>query len=150
MVPAGLVPDDMAHDIVVLVLANRHVVERNVGNTHQMVVQLAADDTLFLFRRRQCGLQLGNLGLQLFRQFRILLRHGGADVLGGGVAARLHLLNLQDDGAAFFIERDQSLRQRLQAALGQRGVESFGIVTDPFDIEHRRSRSSDHFQPGEP
>lgn len=88
-------------------------------------------------------LEIGDLGLQLFGKLAILLGHCRADFLGSGVAARLHILDGLNDGAALLVERYEALRQRLRTALRKRCIKSLGILTNPSDIKHLRSRSFD-------
>ncbi len=140
MVPAGLLADDAGHDVVVLVLAIRHVVEGNIGQARQGVVQLGGDLAVLLLGARHLVLEVGDFGFEFFRKLHVLLRHGCADFLGGGIAAGLHVLQGLDDGTALFIQRDQACGRRLRATACERRVESFGVFTYPFNVVHRRSR----------
>ncbi|MNX67835.1 hypothetical protein D3C86_989920 [compost metagenome] len=140
MVPAGLLADHTGDHIVMLVLAVGHIVERHVGKARQRVVQLGGDLTVLLLGARHVVLEVGDFGLELFSKLHVLLRHGGADLLGGGIAARLHVLQGLDDGTALFIERDQAAGGRLRAAARKRRIKGFGVFAYPFNVVHRRSR----------
>jgi hypothetical protein len=68
----------------------------------------------------------------------VLGGHGRADLLGGGVAARLRFLELGDMGARRISSssiRAGAFRSSAPRLL-QRFVELVGIVADPTDIEH--------------
>ncbi len=140
VVPAGLLAGDAGHHIVVLVLAIGHIVEGHVRQARQGIVQLGGDLTVLFLGARHVFLDISDFGFQLFRQFHVLLRHGGADFLGGGVAAGLHILQRLDDGTALFIESDQTCRRGLYAAPCKGRIKSFGVFAYPFNVVHRRSR----------
>jgi hypothetical protein len=119
-----------------LVLAVRNIGGRDVGDTRQRIGEFGRELALFVFGGRQRGLDLRDFGLQLFGELGILLAHCDADLLGGGIAARLHFLRLLNDSTAAFVERDERVGERLGATSGERRIEGGRIVTNPFDIEH--------------
>ncbi len=100
---------DMTLDVVVLILAVRHLVVRQVRDLRQLFLQRLGGRLLLLLHRRDRGLEFGDLGHQLLRGGFVLLGLGLADVLRGGVAARLRLLKLGDQRAARLVERQQLL-----------------------------------------
>ena len=95
-----------------LVGADRHIVERHIGNGRQRVAQLRVEVALDLLGPGQKRLQFADLGLQRLGPVGFAGGHRRADLLGGRVAARLPLLHLGDMGAARFVERDQGSRPR--------------------------------------
>ena len=95
------------HDIVVLVLAGRHVVERDVGQDGERASSSLSSSRSIVFGAGQKRLDLADLGLQRFGKRGVAGAHGVADFLGGGVAAFLLGLQRAEMGAPRLVERDQ-------------------------------------------
>ena len=135
---------DLAHlDIVVLVLADRHVVERHVGDHRQRVVERLVETTLLGLGALDEALDLADLGLQPLGQRHVLVAHRIADLLRGGVAAFLCLLQVDEMLAARLVPGDQVIdggaRLVLRPlALHQRIDKRLRFVANPFDVEHGR------------
>jgi hypothetical protein len=128
---------DLAHlDVVLLVLTDWNIVERQVGNDRQRIAQLGVKVALGRFALGELILQRRHLGHQRVRFSLVLRRLGGADLLRRRVAARLRLLQLGHVRAPSLVERDQLGRLRRQPARAELGVELLGIVPDPLDVEH--------------
>jgi hypothetical protein len=141
VVPPRLLADDTGNDVVVLVLADRNVVERNIGDARQGVVERRGQFPFLFLGGGKRRLDLGDLGLEPVGELGVLLCQCNADFLRRRVATGLHLLHLLDDRTALLVEFDEALRQRLGTTLGKRCIQSLGVLTNPSDIKHRRSRS---------
>ena len=86
-------------------------------------------------------LQLAHLQHQHLGGRLVLGGLGLADLLRGGVAAGLRLLDHDDLRPSLLVEADQLRRLRRRrfgrpAALGQRIGERLRVVADPLDVEH--------------
>ena len=105
-------------DVAVLVLPDRHVVERQVRECGEAsVAPRSASPALGFQLRPDRSFDLGDLGHQLARPWPRPSPLGLADLLRGGVAARLRVLELQDRGAALFVEAQEAhgeLRRALE------------------------------------
>ena len=69
----------------------------------------------------------------------VLARLGLADLLGGGVAARLRLLQFLNRGAALLVQAQNSIQRGLrivETAVRQPLEKGVLVVADPFDVEH--------------
>jgi hypothetical protein len=141
VVPTRLFADNAGDDVIVLVLANGNVVERNVRDTREGVVERGGQLPFLFLGGGKRRLDLGDLGLEPVSKLGVLLRQRDADFLRRRVATGLHFLHLLDDGTAPLVEFDEALRQRLGATLRKRCIQSMGVLTNPSDIKHRRSRS---------
>ena len=99
----------MMLDISACIGAIRHIVERHVGNLRQLLVQLGAERLLLFFQSRaSVDLELGHFGHQLVGLALVFGFLGVADFLGGGIAARLRLLEFGDGRPPLFIERQRA------------------------------------------
>ncbi len=123
-------------NIVAFILAERHIIKRNIGNGGQCVAQFLAEAALVFFRMGEKIFQFAHFGLQLFSRAHVLCGHGLADFLRGGIAALLRCLHLADMLAALFIQRNQFGRKRSSPTLCERLVEGFRVFANPFDVEH--------------
>ena len=93
--------------VVRLVLAVDDVGQRQVGDHRERVVQGSDELALLFFGALQELLQLGHFRLQLVGRGRVLGAHRLADLLGGGVAAALGLLQPGLVAAAGIVQLDQ-------------------------------------------
>src|SRR5262245_33098019 len=128
-------------DISTLVVAVGHIVGRQVGKLGKPFLQAGFRLLGCRFERRDAVLQLGDLGHQLVGARVVLLGFGLADLLGGGVAARLRLLQLGNGATAALVAAQKRLDQRVafrrrHAAPLEPTGELVGIVTNPFDVVH--------------
>ncbi len=123
-------------DVVVLVLAVRDVLERQVRDFSQRRLERGARLALGRLQLRHGRLQARDLGAEVLGRDNVLARHRRADLLRGGVAPLLRPLQFGDRGAAALVERDQPVGAGRQAAPRQPFVERFGIVADRSDIMH--------------
>ena len=132
----ALCPPSAIFDIAVLVRTLGHIIERRIGDLCELALQRGGGVLLLRFHLRDRGFQLRHLGHQRLRCRLVLLRLGLTDLLRGGVAARLPLLQFGDQRAALLVERQQALRQRFEPAALERAVEGVRIVANGFDIVH--------------
>ncbi|MNQ68715.1 hypothetical protein D3C85_832790 [compost metagenome] len=135
---AGLAPlQDL--DVVVLVLAVRHISGGQVLQSRQQVAQFGALGGFGLARIGDLGFQGLDLGLQPVGLGHVLLAHGGADGLGGGVALGQRLLPLGLGGAQVDVQR-QNARDHVSGVIHPArrpaGDEGFGVVADGSDVVH--------------
>ena len=125
-----------ALDVLVLVLAKRGGLARNVGQVSHKVVQLllksasALGQTVNLLVDGAHGL-LGGLGLVL-----LALLHQGANLLGLGVTRGLELLDLGDDGTALVVEFKELLAIPRRLAISHGGIDGIGVLANKLDIKH--------------
>ena len=123
-------------DVLVLVLAKRGGLARDVGQVSHKVVLLlleggaALGQTVDLLVDGAHGL-LGGLGLVL-----LALLHQGTDLLGLGVTRGLELLDLGDDGTALVVELKELLAVPRRLAIGHGGVDGIGVLANKLDIKH--------------
>src|SRR5690606_37037261 len=133
-------------DVIVLVLADRNVVERNIRHNGESIIQRLIELTAGCLAALDERLQLGDLALELLGELEVLGGHCLADLLRGGVLAGLRVLQLRQVGATRLILRDQirdnglSSVRRLPALL-QRLGQCLLVFADPFDVEHDASDS---------
>ena len=123
-------------DIVVLVLAVRRIVERQVGDRGELHIERRSGLPLGRLQFRHRRLEPGDLGAIIVRRDTILARHRHADLLRNGVAPLLRGLERQDRRPALFVERDQRFRAWAQPAAPQALVKSFRLLSDRSDIVH--------------
>ena len=125
-----------ALDVLVLVLAVRRGLARDVGKVSHKVVLLllesgaALGQTVNLLVDGAHGL-LGGLGLVL-----LALLHQGADLLGLGITRGLELLDLGDDGTALVVELEELLSIPRRLAVGHGGIDGIGVLANKLDIKH--------------
>ena len=123
-------------DVLVLVLAKRGGLARDVGQVGHKVVLLlleggaALGQAIDLLVDGAHGL-LGSLGLVL-----LALLHQGADLLGLGVTRGLELLDLGDDGTTLVIELKELLAIPRRLAVSHGGVDGIGVLANKLDIKH--------------
>ncbi|MNX90350.1 hypothetical protein D3C86_1223960 [compost metagenome] len=126
-------------DVVVLVLAIRHIVRGQVLQARQQVAQFGALGGFGLARFGDVGLQRLDLGLQPVGLGHVLLAHGGADGLGGGVALGQRLLPLGLGGPQVDVQR-QNARDQISGVIHPArrpaGDEGFRVVADGSDVVH--------------
>ena len=139
-----LLADDALLDIVVLVGAHRHLVERQVRDRGERLLEGSDRDLLVGFRRAHLVLQVRDAGLQLIGGGGVLLLHRLADLFREAVALFLALLGAADAVAAAIVESEYPGHRLLDgqpvpAALLQALLEGLGIVADPADVVHGRS-----------
>ena len=91
---------------------------------------------LLRFHRRDRVLEVGDLRHQGAGARVVLRLLRLADLLRGGVAARLHLLELRDRRAAPLVARDQARGLGREAAARKAAIEGFRIVANPPDVVH--------------
>ena len=124
-----------ALDVLVLVLAVRRGLARNVGQvSHEVVLLLleggaALGQTVNLLVDGAHGL-LGGLGLVL-----LALLHQGADLLGLGIARGLKFLNLGDDGTTLVVELKELLAIPSVWRLDG-DIDGIGVLANKLDIKH--------------
>src|SRR5262249_3641389 len=104
---------------------------------------------LLRFQRRDRRLQLGHLGHQLVGERVVFLGLGLANLLRGGVAARLRLLEPGDGATAALVDAQKRPDQRVifrrrHTAPPEPTGELLPILATPFDVMHGAgaSRSS--------
>ena len=123
-------------DVLVLVLAVRRGLARNVGQvSHEVVLLLlkssaALGQTVDLLVDGAHGL-LGGLGLVL-----LALLHQDANLLGLGVTRGLELLDLGDDGTALVVEFKELLAIPRRLAICHGGIDGIGVLANKLDIKH--------------
>ena len=123
-------------DVLVLVLAVRRGLARNVGQVSHEVVLLLLEgsttlgQTVNLLVDGAHGL-LGSLGLVL-----LALLHQGADLLGLGITRSLELLDLGDDGTALVVELKELLAIPRRLAVSHGDIDGIGILANKLDIKH--------------
>ncbi len=128
-----------------LVGPDGHVVERQVGDFGERLLQRLAR---LLLRRLRLGhgvLQRRDLGHQRLGARLVLLRLGLADLLGGGVAAGLHVLQRGDGGAARLVEP----MSRAAAGSAPRFVSARSSASGLSRIQRMSSMSNVPFGPVE-
>jgi hypothetical protein len=108
--------ETMMLDIVVLVLAVRHFVERQVRNFGKRGVKIAGGSFLRNLKNRNRRLQRGDFGQQRLGPLLVFRLLSFADFLRRRVAPRLSGLGGLDRATALFVERDERLRQRRKPA----------------------------------
>ena len=125
-----------ALDVLVLVLAVRRGLARNVGQvSHEVVLLLleggaALGQTVNLLVDGAHGL-FGGLGLVL-----LALLHQGADLLGLGIARGLKFLNLSDDGTTLVVELKELLAIPRRLAVSHGDIDGIGVLANKLDIKH--------------
>ena len=123
-------------DVLVLVLAVRRGLARNVGQVSHEVVLLLLEgsttlgQTVNLLVDGAHGL-LGGLGLVL-----LALLHQGADLLGLGVARSLKFLDLGDDGTTLVVELKELLAIPRRLAVSHGDIDGIGVLANKLDIKH--------------
>ena len=128
-------------DIVVLVGAERHVIQRHVGQHRQRVGQRLVEFALARLAVLDEAFDLRDLGLQLLRPRHVLVAHGIADFLGSGVAALLLGLQFRQVVAPRLVPGDQVVDGRLRGlgigrTLPQRLHQCLRVFANPLDVEH--------------
>src|SRR5262249_47823583 len=105
----------------------------------QHLAELRGRLLLVRVERRDRVLELGDLGHQRARGGIVLrpLRFG--DLLGGGVAARLCLLELGNAGATALVDGDETRCLGRKTAPREAAVERLRVFANPFDIVHAPS-----------
>ncbi len=134
-----------AHDGVGLLAADGDGVVHEVGDAEEDVVDLAlhlAQPRVDLADALADGAHLGDQMVGALLR-ALALGHG----LRRGVAARLQLVALADQGAALGVDlhhpRHRAVGLRRVPAAGQRGAEGAGVLPDLPEVEHQAaSRSS--------
>lgn len=119
-----------------LAYGDRDTVEGKIGKHGQRIVQRTVKLALFFFSTLQEDLDFGDFGLQTVGRGLVLGAHGLADLLGGGIAAFLRVLQLGDMLTTLLVQLDQAGRLRLDAPFRQSCVKRLRILADPFDVEH--------------
>ncbi len=104
--------------------------------TDSSSLELGVELPLLLLALLDDLLEFRDLGHQLGGRRLVLGGLRLADLLGGRVAARLRLLQLGQVQPPRLVELKEFLRQRREPALLEAGVEGFGVVSDPLDVEH--------------
>ena len=127
-------------DIVVLVLAVRHALQRRVGKLGQRVFERLDRLAFGGLQLRPVFLDLRDLGLQRLGFCLILLLQRDADLLRRGVAALLRALQRRDRSFARVVVRKQSFGDGLEAAPRAGRVEGLRIVANELDVVHEGSR----------
>ena len=123
-------------DVLVLVLAVRRGLARNVGQVSHEVVLLLLESSAALGQAVNLlvdgahGL-LGGLGLVL-----LALLHQGADLLGLGITRSLELLDLGDDGTALVVELKELLAIPRRLAVSHGDIDGIGVLANKLDIKH--------------
>ena len=138
---AARLADAAELDIVLFVGADRNVIQRDVGKHGQRVVQRAVELALARLAILDELLDGADLGLQFLGTRRVAGAHRIADLLRGGVAALLLLLQLGQMGAARLVTGDDLLDgprriALVPTALLERGFERLRVVANPSDVEH--------------
>ncbi|MNS80444.1 hypothetical protein D3C72_1141230 [compost metagenome] len=126
-------------EVVVLVGAVRHVGGGQVLQPGQQVAQFGALGGFGLARLGDLGFQRLDLGLQPVGLGHVLLAHGGADGLGGGVALGQGFLPPGLGGAQVHVQRQNAghdVGGVLHPARRPAGDEGFGVVADGSDVVH--------------
>ena len=129
---------------------DRHVGGRRIGNRREQVLVFFLDLALVGFALLDLGLEARHLLLEGIGARRIFRGHGLADLLGGGVAARLRLLQLLNRAAPFLVQAQNLIQRRpriVEAAIGQPLEKGVRVVADPFDVEHWFGPSGDSKAP---
>ena len=106
------------------------------------VLQLVIEPLFLRLALLDRGLESCDLVHEALGGRLILLGLGVADLLGGGVAAGLRLLQFLNRCAALLVEAENSIQRRariVEAAIGQPFDEGLLIFADPFDVEHGAS-----------
>jgi len=130
---------DFAQFLVGGLVADRDIGSRHIGDGGEQRAQLIVEPLLVGLALLDGGFQRGDLIHEAFRGGFILAGLGLADLLGGGVAAGLSLLQFLNRAAALLVQAQnssQGFARLREAAIGQPFDEGVLIVADPFDIEH--------------
>ena len=131
---------DFADLLVGLLVADRDVGQRRIGNAGEKVAKFGFELPLLLLALLDGLFEARHLVHQGFGGFLVLGGLGLADVLRGGVAAGLRILQLLNRSAAFLVQLQNSIQQGslgpLDAAVLQPLHKGVLIVTNPFDVEH--------------
>ena len=107
---------DLSHlDVVVGAGANRHVGKRQVRDDGESIHERLVELTFLLGSRSDDLFQLGDLGHKLGGRRLVLRRLRLANLLRGGVAARLRLLQLRHVAAARLVELNKPRPRRVRA-----------------------------------
>ncbi len=138
---ARLLAPAAGFDIVVFVLAEGNIGQRPVRDGGKLFFQRRNRLALLVLDRPHLRFQIGDLGLQLFRQSLILGLHRRADFLRGGVAPLLRALSALNRGAARVVQFDQTRDQSVGGgfvlvAAQEVGAKRVRIVADRFDVVH--------------
>ena len=99
-------------------------------------VELGGGLLLLRVHRGHAVLEVSDLGHQRAGAAFVLRLLRLADLLRGGVAARLRLLEFRDRGAAALVERDQVRRLGRETAPCEAAIEGVGVVANPPDVVH--------------
>ena len=121
-----------------LVRTDRDVSCGHIGDGGEQCAQLVIQPLLRNLAVRDRALERGDLIHQALCFRLVLARFSLADLLGGGVAAGLRLLQFLNRGAALLVQ-PQNLIQRLLGRVGaavlQRRDEGVLVLANPFDVE---------------
>ena len=128
-------------DVVGLVRAVRHVVQRQVRNAHQKIGELRVERLGLVVQRGDLRLGVGDQRAEPFELGLVALRLGGADLPGGGVLLGLRGLGRVDLRAARLVEGEDVRRQGRGSTAGKRGVEGSRVVADLANVVHLLSPS---------
>ena len=128
--------------ICVRARAVRHIGQGQVRDRFQQFDDGAVEPALSLLALLDDGLELGHLLHQALCRCLVLGALGLADLLRGGVAARLRLLQLRQMLAARLVALQDLGRHRWQAAPGEAPVESILVLADETDVVHGGTSAS--------
>ncbi len=131
-----LAADGAKFRVVVLVLAVGNIGRGDVGNLRKRGIERCDCAALFVLIGGERRFKVGHFLLQNRRPGAVAGLHCRADILGGGITALLSRLSLGNRGAALVVEHQQGRRLRLQPTPLQPGIESLGILANPFDVMH--------------
>src|SRR5262249_1415018 len=134
----------MMLQVVAGVFAVGHIVERHIRDLRERIVECLRG---CLFPRLQSWngiLQSGDLRHQLGGLFLAFAFLGLADLLRGGVAARLCTFKFENFFASLLIHCDQPLGLRRQPAPLERAVKNVGVLANEADVVHSLSFPNRH------
>ena len=126
-------------DVLVLILAVRGGLTRDVGQMGHEIGQIGLNLSTTLGKTVDFLVDLAHGLLGGFGLVLLALLHQGADLLGLGVARSLELLNFDDDLTTLIIHLKELLTVPRSLAIGHGLVDSVGILSNEFDIEHASS-----------
>ena len=126
-------------DIVGLVGAVRHVVERQVGQGQQHLLHLRLLDAGLFLQLRLLLLLVGHQLAQALELGLVAAGLGGAHFLAGAVALGLGGLGFGNGLASAGVQRQDVLGPALLAAARQGTVEGIGILPDQANVMHGNS-----------
>lgn len=129
--------------IVDLIIEERKIIKRNIGNGGKWVDKLIDEEEIVLLRMGEKIFKLEKLGIKILRSENVIWGNGIEDLIRGGIEEIMRWMKIEEMIEEILIKRNKLGRKRRRKKIWERIVEGLRVLENKFDVENGKKKFSE-------